>query len=161
MVMRPTYAVIDLSKLKKNYLNIRKKTNTKVMAVVKADAYGHGVEEVVKALDSLQTKPEYYAVAFADEGVELRNLKVKQPVLIFEPFNKSQVELAFKYNLIPTVFSDGHLKLLSAGAKNFNYNKKIKIHVKVDTGMNRLGIDFKDAYDFICRINDDDRFILD
>jgi alanine racemase len=161
MVMRPTYAVIDLSKLKKNYLNIRKKTNTKVMAVVKADAYGHGVEEVVKALDSLQTKPEYYAVAFADEGVELRNLKVKQPVLIFEPFNKSQVELAFKYNLIPTVFSEGHLKLLSAGAKNFNYNKKIKIHVKVDTGMNRLGIDFKDAYDFICRINDDDRFILD
>ena len=82
--MRPTYALINLSNLKRNFLNIKKKVkNAKVMAVVKADAYGHGVKETVFALNSLdEKKPDYYAVAFIDEAIELRSLGVAEPILI-------------------------------------------------------------------------------
>ena len=85
--MRPTYALINLSNLKRNFLNIRKKVkNARVMAVVKADAYGHGVKETCLTLNSLgDKKPDYYAVAFIDEAIELRSLGITEPILIFEP----------------------------------------------------------------------------
>ena len=164
--MRPTYAVIDLSKLKSNFLNIRKKVKkTKIMAVVKANAYGHGVVETVKALQSLgDKKPEYYAVALADEAVELRKLKIKQPILVFEPITKTEAEVAFNYNLIPTVFNDNHLRLLLRSwnkSKKRNSNYKIKVHVKVDTGMNRLGIKYYDAVSFIERLSKSKIFSID
>jgi len=162
--MRPTYAVINLSNLKKNYLNIRKKTkNVKIMAVVKADAYGHGMKETVKTLNSLKkNKPEYYAVATAEEGAELRSYRVKQPILIFEPFVVSQLPLLFKYDLIATVFSDFHLKILLKGKKDFlKLNYKIKVHVKVDTGMNRLGIHYDEAFTFIQYLSKKKDFLID
>ena len=156
--MRSTHAVINLKYLKENYLNIRKKVkNVKIMPVVKANAYGHGVKETVNALNSLSVKPEYYAVALVDEGIELRKFEVPQPILIFEPIDKNQVDSVFKYNLIPTVFSDSHLSLLKDNGKN----EEIRIHIKVNTGMNRLGINYKDAFDFIKKINEDKAFIID
>ncbi|HEX7358405.1 MAG TPA: alanine racemase, partial [Ignavibacteriaceae bacterium] len=112
--MRLTKAVIHTNNLKKNFLNIRKKVGkVKVMAVVKADAYGHGVKIVLDTLNSLgKQKPEYYAVATPDEGVELRKLKIKQPILIFDPIDKYQVSKFFKFNLIPSVFTKQHLNIL-------------------------------------------------
>ena len=104
--MRPSFAEINLSSLEFNYLNIRKKVNRKIMAVVKADAYGHGVERIVKKLNLLGNKrPNYYAVAIPEEGIELRKLKVKQRVLIFEPISPQQAKLVFKYNLINRFFT--------------------------------------------------------
>ncbi len=156
--MRSTYATINLKYLKENYLNIKKKVkNVKIMPVVKANAYGHGVEKTVKALNSLPNKPEYYAVALVEEGIELRKCEVHQPILIFEPIDKNQVNSIFKYNLIPTVFSNEHISLL----KNNGKNDGMRIHIKVNTGMNRLGISFKDAYEFIKIINEDESFIID
>ena len=110
--MRLTKAIISLKNLKKNFLNIRKQVGkAKVMAVVKADAYGHGVKTVVDALNSLgKQKPEYFAVATPDEGVELRQLKIKQPILIFDPIDKYQVYKFFKFNLIASVFTQGTSK---------------------------------------------------
>ena len=112
--MRPTVALINLSNLKKNYLNIRMKVGpARIMAVVKADAYGHGAREIVSAFNSLgNKKPEYYAVSICDEAVELRKRKVKQPILVFEPFEKSEAEEVFRYNLISTVFEEEHLNIL-------------------------------------------------
>ncbi len=165
--MRPTYAVINLSNLKYNYLNIRKKIkNVKIMAVVKADAYGHGVRQVVSALDSLGSKkPEYYAVAINEEAVELRKYKVKQPILIFDPVDSEQAEDVFKYNLIPTVFNNNHLSVLRDGIKIFRQKYKIKkripVHIKIDTGMNRLGIDFDKAFEFVVKISNSNEFIID
>ena len=152
--MRPTYAVINLSNLKFNYLNIRRKAkDSKIMAVVKADAYGHGVRETVKALKSLgKDKPEYFAVAIAEEAAELRRLKVKEPVLVFEPFNKEQAGEVFKYNITATVFNNNHLKILREKRKKhpgFSSKRKIKVHIKVDTGMNRLGVRFDEASEFV------------
>jgi alanine racemase len=165
--MRPSQAVINLSNLKYNFLNIRKKINdAKVMAVVKADAYGHGVALITKALNSLgKNKPEYYAVAIADEAVELRKHNVKQPILVFDPFDKTQVNRLFEYNLIATVFSDEHLETLIDGQKKNGKKKsrknRIRVHIKIDTGMNRLGINFNDAFDFIRKVSENKKFKID
>src|SRR5690606_10833504 len=162
--MRPTFAEVNLSNLKFNYLNIRKKCNVKIMAVVKADAYGHGAAEVVKALNSLiDKKPEYFAVALPEEGAELCEQKISQPILVFEPVTANQAELIFKYRLIPTVFTEAQLKILKeAKAKFFKRNSKkstpIKVHIKIDTGMNRLGINHNKAFAFIKKLSADENF---
>ena len=165
--MRSTIAVINLSNLKKNYINIKRKVNdVKIMAVVKADAYGHGVKEVVCALNSLnEIRPDYYAVAIPDEAVELRKLKIDQPILVFEPFINAEFDLIFKHNLIATIFEDRHIKLLSQELnkynKKYNKKKKVKVHVKVDTGMNRLGINYDSAHQFINKLSKNKNFNID
>jgi len=157
--MRPSFAEINLSSLEFNYLNIRKKVNRKIMAVVKADAYGHGVKRIVKKLDSLGDKqPDYYAVAIPEEGIELRKLKVKQPILIFEPISPQQAKLVFKYNLIPTVSSPLHLKIFEQTGK---IEKPLRVHVKIDTGMNRIGVAYSDAFNFLINLSRDKNFITD
>lgn len=161
--MRPTKALINLSNLKKNFLNIRKKVGkAKVMAIVKADAYGHGVKNVVYTLNSLGKKrPEYFAVATPDEGVELRQLKIKQPILIFDPIDKSQVNKFFRFNLIPSVFTQEHLNILLKEKAKFKSSNKILVHVKIDTGMNRLGVDSSDAVKFIQKLTSNKNFDID
>lgn len=161
--MRPTYAVIDLKKLKKNFLNIREKIGkTKIMAVIKADAYGHGMEAVVTALNSLKDKkPEYYAVAIPDEGVEFRKLNVNQPILVLEPFDVMQVNKLIENDLSATVFNDKHLGILLEGTRKYileNPGYRIKVHVKIDTGMNRLGVRFDEAMGFIRNLSMDKNF---
>lgn len=161
--MRLTKSIINTSNLKKNFLNIRKKVGkANIMAVVKADAYGHGVKTAVDALNSLgRQKPEYFAVATPDEGAELRQLKIKQPILIFDPLDKFQVKKFFEFNLIPSVFTQEHLNILLKEKKRLKSNKRILIQVKIDTGMNRLGVDYKEAYKFIKKLSLDDNFIID
>jgi len=161
--MRLTKAIISISNLKKNLRNIRKKVgNAKVIAVVKADAYGHGVKTVVDALNSLgKQKPEYFAVATADEGVELRQLKIKQPILIFDPVDKYQAYKYFSFNLIPSVSTQTNLNILLKEKKKLKSTKKIFVHVKIDTGMNRLGVDYSDAVKFIKKLSQNKNFGID
>lgn len=161
--LRSSFAVIDTNNLKRNYINLRKKANnSKVMAVVKADAYGHGLEIVVNALESLgDRKPEYYAVALVEEGVELRKLKIRQPILIFDTVTDKTVEKYFKYRLTPNIFSLSHLKILE---DFFNKNKsvtKFPVHIEVDTGMNRLGVNHNEAYNFISNVSNLKHFFVD
>jgi alanine racemase len=160
--MRPTYALINLSNLKRNFLNIRKKVKTaKVMSVVKADAYGHGVKETVFALNSLgDKKPDYFAVAFIDEAIELRSLGITEPILIFDPVFEQDAESIYRFDLIPTVFTKEHLEVLKKNKPSF-FNRKLKVHVKVDTGMNRLGINYNNAVDFINKLNHNESFMID
>lgn len=161
--MRSTKAIISTANLKKNFLNIRKKVgDAKVMAVVKADAYGHNVRFVVDSLNSLKNKkPDYFAVATIEEAVEVRNLNVKQPILVFDPIGKNSVEKIIKYDLIPTVFNDENIKLLVNGLKKTKLKKQIKVHVKIDTGMNRLGVDYREAIDFIIKLSTNKNIIID
>jgi alanine racemase len=161
--MRLTKAIINTNNLNKNFLNLRKKVGrAKVMAVVKADAYGHGVKTTIVALNSLgKQKPEYYAVATADEGVELRELKIKQPILIFDPIDKYQVNKFFKFNLISSVFTEEHLNILLKEKRRLKSNRKILIHVKIDTGMNRLGVEYSDAVNFVHKLSLNKDFVID
>ncbi len=164
--MRPTHAVVDLNQLKRNFLNIRKKIGkVKIMAVVKADAYGHGVEQVVRALNTMGDKrPEYYSVALPDEGAELRKFEVSQPILILEPFDQYQVYQFVKNDLIASVFNDVHLKTLlkkTAQYRRRHPGYRIKVQVKIDTGMNRLGIRWEESFDFIKKLSANKNFRLD
>ncbi len=161
--MRLTKAIINSDNLKKNFLNIRKKVGkAKIMAVVKADAYGHGVKIVVSTLNSLSNqKPEYFAVATPDEGAELRQLRIKQPILIFDPVDRFQVNKIFKFNLIPSVFTKEHINILNKERQRLKSNKKILVHVKIDTGMNRLGVNFSEASKFIKNLSSNINFTID
>lgn len=164
--IRTSKAIINISNLKKNYLNLRKKASySKVMAVVKADAYGHGVKIVVEALNSLASKkPEYFAVALADEGIEIRKFKVSQPILVFDTVTVNNVSKYFTYKLIPNVFSNSHIKILLDYRKRLSKKDssfRFPVHIEVDTGMNRTGIDYNEAFDFIKQLSTHPKFYVD
>ena len=149
--MSSTYAKINLKNLKNNYLSIRRKTKTKVMAVVKADAYGHGMIECVKQFETLEDKkPEYYGVALLREGIDLRKSKITtQPIVCFAPFNKNDFNSYLKYKVYPTVTSEKQIEdLLKIKTK-----RKIKIHININTGMGRLGIRFDSAVENILKLS--------
>lgn len=138
--MNSTIAEINLNNLIHNYNTIRRKTRKKVMAVVKADAYGHGMIECVKTLEKLQNPPEYYGVALLCEALELKKSKTtSKPILCFAPMDIKHVTL-YK-NIIPTITSETQLEDFLKHKLNF----KIKVHVNINTGMNRLGIRFENA----------------
>jgi alanine racemase len=88
---------------------------------------------------------------------------VKQPILIFDPIDEDQVYKYFKYDLIPTVFNVNHLAILSKCRKKIKLadNSKIKVHAKIDTGMNRLGIDYYEAFEYILMLSNDLDFFID
>jgi len=135
---RPTVAEIDLDSLDYNYSQIRRRLpkGVKMLAVVKADAYGHGAGPISKRLEKLGV--EFLGVATAEEGVELRKWGVKSPILILGGIYGKEVELIFRYHLTPVVFREDSLKLLSKEA--LRRKKKVAIHLKIDTGMGRLGV---------------------
>ncbi len=137
---RPTVAEIDLKALAFNYRQISKRIprGVKILAVVKANAYGHGALPISLRLEKLGV--EYLGVAISDEGVELRKGGVKAPILIFGGIYQEDTDQVIRYHLTPVVFDIESLKRLSEAAER--QKKKVKVHLKVDTGMGRLGIPF-------------------
>jgi alanine racemase len=148
---RPTWAEINLKNLAHNFRQIKRllQTKTKVMVCVKADAYGHGLIPVAKKLISCGV--DYLGVASIDEGIKLREADIKIPVLILSLVLKKDILPLFKYDLIPTVCTDELAFTLNNLAKKLG--KPLKIHIKVDTGMGRIGILYKDASAFIKKVH--------
>ena len=132
-----TWAEIDTDALKHNFNEIRRtvKPSSKVLAVIKADAYGHGYEEVAKEL--IACGADYFAVACSDEGKQLRKAGITLPILILGASPEEDDEDLINYSIMPTVFSYEHAAALSA--KACKLGKDIKIHIKLDTGMSRIG----------------------
>jgi len=135
---RPTIAEIDLKALAFNYRQIKRHIpkGVSILAVVKADAYGHGAIPVSLKLEKMGV--EYLGVAIPEEGVELRRGGVKAPILIFEGIFEGGADQVIRYNLTPVVFDIASLKELSKAAEN--RKRRAKVHLKVDTGMGRLGV---------------------
>lgn len=136
--LRPTRAVINLGALDHNYREIKGRLpkGVGILAVVKADAYGHGSIEVSRRLEALGC--EFLGVALCEEGVRLREAGIKIPILVLSGFFESQVEVLTRFNLTPVVFDPSHLHLLNrVGEKE---GRRIGVHLKVDTGMGRLGL---------------------
>jgi alanine racemase len=160
--MRNTYALVDLTRLVKNYKNIRRKVkDSKVMAVIKADAYGHGAVQVAKSLCALEKDaPEYFAVALTEEAIELRKNKIVTPILVLDPFSKTNAADAIKYKLEATVYNREQLNILSQALKKSGKKYKIKVHIKIDTGMGRLGVSSDEAVDFIKYVKVKEQFIV-
>jgi alanine racemase len=135
---RPTVGEVDLGALEFNYRQIRKRIpgEVKLLAVVKADAYGHGAIPVSLRLEKLGV--EYLGVAIPEEGVELRKGGVKTPILVLGGIFGEEVEQVFRFRLTPVIFKKDSLKVLSREAER--RRRKVKVHLKVDTGMGRLGV---------------------
>ncbi|MBU1114970.1 MAG: alanine racemase [Bacteroidetes bacterium] len=149
--MRLTRAEISLLNLKYNYLNIRKKVgNLPILAVVKADAYGHGMIKVVTQLETLsEKKPVYYGVALLEEALELRKEKItSSPILVFAPLKIDEIIDYQKNKIIPTVASINEINKL----KKYKFNKKFRIQINIDTGMGRVGIPALKAADLIAEL---------
>ena len=108
----------------------------KVLAVVKADAYGHGAIPISLRLEKLGA--EYLGVAISEEGVELRKGGVKAPILVLGGIFGGEVDQIFRFRLTPVIFRKDCLKILSREAEK--RGRKVKVHLKVDTGMGRVGV---------------------
>ncbi|HLE09463.1 MAG TPA: alanine racemase [Thermodesulfobacteriota bacterium] len=146
MGKRPTEAIIDMQALKHNYKEIRKRVSrsTKIMAVVKANAYGHGDREISMTLEKLGCR--FFGVAFAFEGAGLRKAGIKSPIVVLGGINREDIMDTFRYELTPVVFDASTAALLNGHAKKLG---KIKpVHVKIDSGMGRLGLLPEEASSF-------------
>ena len=132
-----TCAEVDLDAIAHNIKEIRKITNpnSKIMAVVKADAYGHGFLEVTKTL--LENGADRLAVAVLQEGKQLRSRGVTVPILILGASGEESVEDLINFDITPSVFTYEFAKELSYAAER--KEKVTKIHIKIDTGMSRIG----------------------
>lgn len=158
--MRPSKVVIDLAKLDRNIKNIRGvlKPNTQLMAIVKADAYGHGAIGV--AHQALVSGASWLGVAIPEEGAELREAGITAPILVLGGIDETQIKTVVEYDLTQCVFSLEVAKLLNYEAQRLN--KKIAIHLKVDTGMGRIGlVDIDSIRKFCCEVQSCSHLVLE
>lgn len=132
-----TWSEVNLDAINENINNIRSILNkdTKVLAVVKADAYGHGADKV--ALSLAKNKIDYFGVATSDEAMELRNIGINTPVLILGAIYNENISELIGNDITLTVFDYKTALNISNIAKKLN--KIAKIHIKIDTGMTRIG----------------------
>lgn len=157
-LQRDTYAVINLKYLKENIETAYQKFKRPLMAVIKADAYGHGYKEVatyIKDLDYI----EMFAVATLPEAIELRELGIKKGILVLGavPTTKEEIDLAIKYDISLTMISLEYMHHLDSLIED----KALKVHIKLDTGMHRIGITSKEQLDEMLQITNPDKFILE
>ncbi len=131
-------AYIDLNILRQNVKNIKAKLSpsVKFCAVVKADGYGHGAEQIANAI---YKECDYFAVALVQEGISLRQSGIDKDILVLTPPVNSDLKDAVFYDLTLSVDNVSVLDKIEREAKR--QSKRIKIHIKYNTGMNRLGVD--------------------
>jgi len=136
-VPRPTRAEIDLAALRHNFQEVRNTVSDDcdILAVVKADAYGHGVAGVAPALAGAGAN--LFGVALVEEGVELRRLGIEQPILVLGSAFPGQEDDILQYYLTPVIYDLDCARRLDGLAGNAG--RTIDYHLKVDTGMGRLG----------------------
>ncbi len=136
-VMRPTRVEIDLDALRFNLWQIRKRTGPacEILAVVKADAYGHGASGVAPALAAAGA--DQFGVALVGEGVALRRCGISQPVIVLGGVFPGEEADILEHDLQPALYDLAAIHRLAASAQNSG--RRVACHLKVDTGMGRLG----------------------
>jgi alanine racemase len=134
----PTWAEVSLGALKHNFKELQKLAKgSEVLPVVKANAYGHGLVPVSKAF--LQAGAKFLAVAFVQEGMALRQAGLKTPILVLTPTSPGEIPTLLKNKLIPQVSSADGAKEISKAARKLRLGS-VAVHVKIDTGMARVGV---------------------
>src|SRR4051794_18716369 len=144
-MIRPTVARVDLGALKSNYRHIvgylaqdAGGRAPGVIAVVKANAYGHGAGQVARALE--EAGADLLACADIEEGSALRAAGVQADILVFGALSVSDLDGLFDCRLTPTISTPGAAHAVQAAAER--YKQRLRYHLKIDTGMNRLGFRF-------------------
>jgi alanine racemase len=148
---RPTHCRIDHAALRWNLQQIRAKVGAqvKILSMVKANAYGHGAVATAKTL--LAAGGDALGVATLDEGIELRQSGVGAPIIVVAGVYADQVEQYFSHSLMPVIYDLGDLTELEAAVEK--RRTPLKIHIKIDTGMGRLGFRAADIDSWLPRIN--------
>ncbi|MBR2068141.1 MAG: alanine racemase [Candidatus Gastranaerophilales bacterium] len=150
---RDAWVEINLGNLENNVLEIKnylknKGFNPDIFAVIKADGYGHGSLMCAPTLIACGVK--YFGVASIDEGIELRENKIAEPILVLGASPLWAFENAIKNDIEISIFNEEHLDVANQLYKRLN--KKLKAHIKIDTGMNRIGISIENAKDYIKKV---------
>lgn len=152
-----TWAEIDVGALRHNYWLLKNKASSAgVMAVVKADAYGHGAIEASKIF--IEEGVSYLAVAFVNEGVELREAGIKTPILVFAGPNEESMGIQLQNSLDVTVSNTDDVTLISEVAKKLSL--KARVHLNIDTGMSRLGVPIENAIKAAEMIKNDNQLVF-
>jgi alanine racemase len=140
--LRPTYAVVDRGRLRDNLLAVKRHVGSvRVMAVLKANAYGHGLEAVAQAL---APHADAFGVALVEEGMRLRRLGLQNPILVFGGTWTRQIPLFLEHGLTLTVPSLARLRDVEDAAAAARV--RARVHLKVDTGMERIGVHHYSAF---------------
>jgi len=144
---RPTWAEIDLNNLAANFKKIRERVSpaARVMAVIKANAYGHGAVECARRL--AKEGADWFGVALPEEGIELRESGISQALLCLGGYWPGQAALCVQQRLTPVVYRVDMIDALNRAAANAGV--VADVHVKVDTGMGRLGVRFDQLSEFV------------
>ena len=143
-MIRPTVARVDLGALKSNFRNVveylgrERLPAPSPIAVVKANAYGHGAAQVARALEDAGA--DLLACADIEEGAALRSAGVRADILVFGALSVSDLDGLFDCRLTPTISTPGAAHAVQAAAAR--YQRRLRYHLKIDTGMNRLGFRF-------------------
>ena len=158
IINRPTWVEIDLDHLKNNIEEVRRVTdkNALVTAVIKADAYGHGALKVVDTL--LENGADRLAVASLNEALEIREVYNEVPILILGYTPDELLEKVIKHNITQTVYSEEQVAFISEVAGKLK--KEAIVHIKIDTGMRRLGFNWEE-YNKILSIFEYDHIIFE
>jgi alanine racemase len=148
---RWAWVEIDLEAIRFNLKRFRKHVgpDVRMMAVVKADGYGHGAAEVART--ALSTGATMLGVSNVDEGIELRHAGIAAPILILAEPPISSIPLVLQYQLIPSVYNMEFA--LALGEMADGQGRPSPYHLKVDTGMNRVGVHYTDAGDFLRQVD--------
>ncbi len=145
-LVRPTVAIINLDNLMHNYRTIKQHIDeTKLLCVIKADAYGHGIIEYAKVLSKLGV--DYFGVAIVEEGIELRKAGIWEPILVLGDVMVEQIDLFFQYNLQFTIASD--IQLLRIDKRAGELGMTARAHLNIDTGMGRIGVNHSRVHKYI------------
>ena len=140
---------INTKNLAWNVSQVRRRVeNRPIIAVIKCNAYGHGLVGVAKALEKQNI--QHFAVVKVQEAIPLRENGIKGMILNFGPFSRNEAEQLVRHNISQSVFSDAVDMLAEAARK---LNKQAKVHIKVDTGLGRVGVPYYDALPFIEKVD--------
>ena len=152
MQNRPTRAEINLENLAENYRAMRHFVGetVSVMAVVKADAYGHGAVSCARRLSDKGAA--WFGVALPEEAAELRQSGIEQPILSLGGFWRGQETLCLRERITPVIFNVESAEMLNRAARE--RGEIAGVHVKVDTGMNRLGVRFDELSEFADKLKE-------
>lgn len=146
---RPTHLRINLDALEENLEVVRKKVgDTRIMAILKADAYGHGL--VVSARKFADLGVDFFGVAFPEEGVQLRQAGIEAPILVLGGLVGYQVKHFLDYHLDITASSLEKAQQISSEAQRMG--RTARVHLKIDTGMNRIGVRAENAVAFALEV---------
>jgi alanine racemase len=149
--IRPTVAEIDLGAVQRNLRRLQEAVGAgvRVFGVVKADAYGHGAVPVARALEPLCNA---LAVSLVEEGMELRAAGIRAPILVLGAYYNSHQDEVLAERLTPVIYDRGELERFSAAA--VRRGRPATVHIKVDTGMGRLGVSVDEVGAVLARLRD-------